>query len=109
MVSFLLQAVNIAFTIIFTIEMVLKHCAYGFLKYWMNAYDVLDGIIVISSLIELAMNGHGRLQSLRNFRLLRILRAFKLLRAFGGLRKLMKSVLKVSLLTIENCWPVHMQ
>ncbi|NXG58449.1 SCN5A protein, partial [Hemiprocne comata] len=81
------------FTFIFVLEMLLKWVAYGFKKYFTNAWCWLDFLIVdvscafgIStrvSLINLLGNSYSPLRSLRTLRALRPLRA---LSRFEGMR-----------------------
>ncbi|NXW03617.1 SCN5A protein, partial [Fregetta grallaria] len=81
------------FTFIFVLEMLLKWVAYGFKKYFTNAWCWLDFIIVgvssafgIStwvSLIQLLVSSFGPMKSLRTLRALRPLRA---LSRFEGMR-----------------------
>ena len=47
--STVLQALNDALLICFVIEMILKHFALGFWKYWKSGWNAFDGIIVIGS------------------------------------------------------------
>ena len=99
-----LQTINLVLTIIFTLELILKHTALGLLGYWSDPYNDLDGFIVIASLVDLGLqysgighsHGGGGVSSLRILRLLRVLRSLKLLRQVEGLNKIMNIVLKVS-------------
>lgn len=54
-----MQTTNLVLTILFTIEMVIKHVALGILGYWSNGFNVLDGIIVIASLVDLGLQYSG--------------------------------------------------
>ncbi|DBA98838.1 TPA: mitochondrial thiamine pyrophosphate transporter [Trebouxia sp. C0004] len=97
-----LEATNLVLTILFTMEMVIKHAALGILGYWSNGFNVLDGIIVIASLVDLGLqysgqsnsHGGGGVSSLRVLRLLRVFRSLKLLRQVEGLNKIVNIVLK---------------
>ncbi|KAK9829920.1 hypothetical protein WJX72_008649 [[Myrmecia] bisecta] len=93
-----LETINMVLTVAFALEMVLKHIALGIAGYWTEWFNVTDGLIVISSVIDLIVSslGHGRsgLSALRTFRLLRVVRSLKLLRQFPGLNKLLKMILK---------------
>ncbi|KAM6412725.1 sodium channel protein type 5 subunit alpha-like [Pluvialis apricaria] len=78
------------FTFIFVLEMLLKWVAYGFKKYFTNAWCWLDFLIVdvssgagIVSLINLFGSSLGAMKSLRTLRALRPLRA---LSRFEGMR-----------------------
>ena len=54
-----MQTINLVLTILFTIEMVIKHVALGLLGYWSNGFNVLDGLIVIASLVDLGLEYSG--------------------------------------------------
>ena len=43
------------FTIVFIVEFVIKHLAYGPEWYWSNRWNIIDGIIVILGVLELSM------------------------------------------------------
>lgn len=99
----MLQTINLVLTILFTVELVIKHIALGLLGYWSDPYNDLDGVIVLASLVDLGLqysgvshsHGGGGVSSLRILRLLRVLRSLKLLRQVEGLNKIMNIVLKV--------------
>ncbi|NXN36458.1 SCN5A protein, partial [Rhinoptilus africanus] len=71
------------FTFIFVLEMLLKWVAYGFKKYFTNAWCWLDFLIVDISLINMFGSSSGPMKSLRTLRALRPLRA---LSRFEGMR-----------------------
>ncbi|NWT77730.1 SCN5A protein, partial [Lanius ludovicianus] len=78
------------FTFIFVLEMVLKWVAYGFKKYFTNAWCWLDFLIVDISLITLFGSAVGPIKSLRTLRALRPLRA---LSRFEGMRVVVNALL----------------
>ncbi|NXY08510.1 SCN5A protein, partial [Pteruthius melanotis] len=81
------------FTFIFVLEMLLKWVAYGFKKYFTNAWCWLDFVIVdVSSvsLINLFGSTFGPMKSLRTLRALRPLRA---LSRFEGMRVVVNALL----------------
>ncbi|NXU98718.1 SCN5A protein, partial [Cettia cetti] len=81
------------FTFIFVLEMLLKWVAYGFKKYFTNAWCWLDFLIVdVSSvsLINLFGSNFGPMKSLRTLRALRPLRA---LSRFEGMRVVVNALL----------------
>ncbi|KAL0963798.1 hypothetical protein UPYG_G00313710 [Umbra pygmaea] len=83
------------FTYIFILEMLLKWVAYGFAKYFTNAWCWLDFLIVDVSLVSLVANTLGwseltPIKSLRTFRALRPLRA---LSRFEGMRVVVNALL----------------
>ncbi|NXO42044.1 SCN5A protein, partial [Locustella ochotensis] len=78
------------FTFIFVLEMLLKWVAYGFKKYFTNAWCWLDFLIVDVSLINLFGSSFGPIKSLRTLRALRPLRA---LSRFEGMRVVVNALL----------------
>ncbi|NXW73788.1 SCN5A protein, partial [Hirundo rustica] len=84
------------FTFIFVLEMLLKWVAYGFKKYFTNAWCWLDFLIVdvssafAVSLINLFGSNFGPMKSLRTLRALRPLRA---LSRFEGMRVVVNALL----------------
>ncbi|KAJ8255828.1 hypothetical protein COCON_G00196920 [Conger conger] len=84
----ILEYADKVFTFIFILEMLLKWVAYGFAKYFTNAWCWLDFLIVDVSLVSLVANALnvaelGPIKSLRTLRALRPLRA---LSRFEGMR-----------------------
>uniref|UniRef100_A0A672TTT5 Sodium channel protein n=1 Tax=Strigops habroptila TaxID=2489341 RepID=A0A672TTT5_STRHB len=78
------------FTFIFFLEMLLKWVAYGFKKYFTNAWCWLDFLIVGVSLIDVLGSSLGPMKSLRTLRALRPLRA---LSRFEGMRVVVNALL----------------
>ncbi|CAK8686115.1 unnamed protein product [Clavelina lepadiformis] len=77
---------NYVFTVVFTVEMILKVIASGFYigdkPYFKSGWNVLDFFLVVTSLIDVFMT----LISSNNSKLLGMLRVFRLLRALRPLR-----------------------
>ncbi|XP_066173568.1 sodium channel protein type 5 subunit alpha-like [Sylvia atricapilla] len=89
----ILGFLDIMFTFIFVLEMLLKWVAYGFKRYFSNAWCWLDFLIVdVSSisLINLFGSKFGAMKSLRTLRALRPLRA---LSRFEGMRVVVNALL----------------
>ncbi|NXJ37704.1 SCN5A protein, partial [Ciconia maguari] len=82
-IKIMLAFLDKMFTFIFVLEMLLKWVAYGFKKYFTNAWCWLDFLIVDVSLINLFGSSFGHVKSLRTLRALRPLRA---LSRFEGMR-----------------------
>jgi len=80
-----LENANLFFTIVFTIEMVLKLLGMGYNAYIADGFNILDGIIVFASLVEL---GIGQKGSASAFRAIRVLRLIKLLKHVRSMRAL---------------------
>ena len=93
---------NLAFTIIFTIDMGLKLIGYGFTGYAQDVMNVLDGSVVLLSLAELAFMSKGG--SVSAFRSIRIFRTFRVLRVTRLIRSLeyMSIIIDVFAVTIEQ-------
>ncbi|CAF3190743.1 unnamed protein product, partial [Rotaria sp. Silwood2] len=79
-----LEFCNLAFALLYIIEMMLKIIADGYLQYIKNIYNLFDSAIVIISIIELQGHMNSGLSVLRTFRLLRVL---KLVRFMPTLRQ----------------------
>ena len=60
-----LDILNLVFVSVFAAEMALKLLAYGFAGYVADNYNILDGIIVIISLVELGLSGSSALSVFR--------------------------------------------
>ncbi|XP_041857898.1 sodium channel, voltage-gated, type I-like, alpha isoform X1 [Melanotaenia boesemani] len=91
----MLEFADKIFTYIFILEMLLKWVAYGFTKYFTNAWCWLDFLIVDVSLVSLVANAMevadlGAIKSLRTLRALRPLRA---LSRFDGMRVVVNALL----------------
>lgn len=86
----LLSEFNLAFTILFTIELGLKLLGMGPKNYLSDTMNIFDALIVALSLVELFLLGGGGSgkSSLSAFRSVRIFRAFRVLRV----TKLMRSL-----------------
>ena len=81
------------FTCVFIVEFVLKHVAYGPMWYWGNAWNVVDGVIVISGILELSMgSGADGVALLRMLRVLRIFAGLKGLRKYRAFQQVFAAV-----------------
>jgi hypothetical protein len=78
-------------TLIFLLEMIVKHRVYGVRAYWRDGWNRLDGTLVILSLPSVAAlfipNEYTGLSLLMIFRLLRVLRFFRVLHFFPNFSK----------------------
>ncbi|XP_072253198.1 sodium channel, voltage-gated, type I-like, alpha [Leuresthes tenuis] len=83
------------FTYIFILEMLLKWVAYGFAKYFTNAWCWLDFLIVDVSLVSLVANALGvaELGAIKSLRTLRALRPLRALSRFDGMRVVVNALL----------------
>ncbi|CBN75915.1 similar to sodium channel, voltage-gated, type IX, alpha isoform 5 [Ectocarpus siliculosus] len=108
--STVLDLLNLVFTLCFALEMALKLVALGPRGYAKDKFNLFDGLVVLSSLVELAIwppdiltggdgeDWGGGLSALRSFRVLRIL---KLARGWSSMRDLLETLRK-TLLDIGN-------
>lgn len=82
-------------TLIFIVEMVVKHSVLGIKGYWKDGWNVLDGTLVFCSLpsvVALFMpTGMMDLSFLLILRILRVFRFFRLVHAFPGFTKIAKN------------------
>ena len=91
----LISGIDVTCTLIFLIEMCVKHIHLGVRGYWREGWNKLDGtlaLLSIPSIIELFIpNGYASLSILMIFRLLRVLRFFRVLHFFPNFSKLIKA------------------
>uniref|UniRef100_A0A3Q2FCL1 Sodium channel protein n=1 Tax=Cyprinodon variegatus TaxID=28743 RepID=A0A3Q2FCL1_CYPVA len=87
-VRIILDYADRVFTYIFILEMLLKWVAYGFVKYFTNAWCWLDFFIVDVSIVSLVANalGYSDLGPIKSLRTLRALRPLRALSRFEGMR-----------------------
>lgn len=93
-----ITAINDSYTYIFIAEMCIKLYALGFAGYVRDSINIFDGMIVIFSIFDLAMNKIIKLHALKS---LRILRTLRVLRVTKLLRSL--SFMKVIIKVISSC------
>uniref|UniRef100_A0A8C8ST05 Sodium channel protein n=1 Tax=Pelusios castaneus TaxID=367368 RepID=A0A8C8ST05_9SAUR len=84
----MLEFLDKVFTYIFILEMFLKWVAYGFRKYFTNAWCWLDFLIVGVSVVSLITNSIGcsEMGPMKSLRTLRALRPLRALSRFEGMR-----------------------
>ncbi|XP_077581894.1 sodium channel, voltage gated, type VIII, alpha subunit b isoform X3 [Stigmatopora nigra] len=87
-IKIILEYADRVFTYIFILEMLLKWVAYGFVKYFTNAWCWLDFFIVDVSIVSLIANalGFSDLGPIKSLRTLRALRPLRALSRFEGMR-----------------------
>lgn len=85
-----LERSGTAITLIFVLEMIIKLLGLGCAGYWSDGWNVLDGTIVLVSLLEVVESAlFPRLTFLRVLRVLRVARALRLMRSWRGLYKIL--------------------
>ncbi|XP_050308218.1 sodium channel protein 60E [Anthonomus grandis grandis] len=82
----LLYWTNLAFSIIFIIEMFFKWIALGFKEYFSSFWTLLDFLIVFVSLFSLLIEENENLKVLRSLRTLRALRPLRAISRWQGMR-----------------------
>ncbi|CAF0940376.1 unnamed protein product, partial [Brachionus calyciflorus] len=96
-----LDLLNIIFTVIFSIEAVMRLVALGFFRYFKERWNQLDILIVILSIIGIVFDRLDSKQTIpinptiiRVMRVLRIARVLKLLKMAKGIRSLLDTVIQ---------------
>ena len=99
-----LDVIDLVFVIIFTIEMVLKVIALGFVGeggYLRNSWNVLDFLIVVIGILLQATKGNDSLASLKSLRTFRALRPIRMASRNEGM-KIVVNALFQSIPPISN-------
>ncbi|XP_061760081.1 voltage-dependent L-type calcium channel subunit alpha-1D [Nerophis ophidion] len=101
-----MDILNMIFTVVFTIEMVIKLLALRVHHYFIDPWNSFDALIVVGSVLDIAVSefsgggGHGEGKgesgkvSITFFRLFRVLRLVKLLSKGEGIRTLLWTFVK---------------
>ncbi|XP_031414746.1 sodium channel, voltage-gated, type I like, alpha b isoform X2 [Clupea harengus] len=94
-VKTVLEYADKVFTYVFILEMLLKWVAYGFVKYFTNAWCWLDFLIVDVSVVSLLASalGYSELTAIKSLRTLRALRPLRALSRFEGMRVVVNALL----------------
>ncbi|XP_069503838.1 sodium channel protein type 5 subunit alpha-like isoform X1 [Ambystoma mexicanum] len=94
-VKVVLEYADKVFTYVFVLEMLLKWVAYGFKKYFTNAWCWLDFLIVDVSLVSLvaAVLGYAEIGPIKSLRTLRALRPLRALSRFEGMRVVVNALI----------------
>uniref|UniRef100_A0A6Q2XVE7 EF-hand domain-containing protein n=1 Tax=Esox lucius TaxID=8010 RepID=A0A6Q2XVE7_ESOLU len=69
-----LKHLNTAFTVLFSVECILKIMAFGFLNYFRDTWNIFDFITVLGSITEIVTFNMGFLKLFRAARLIKLLR-----------------------------------
>lgn len=93
--NLLLNRADLVFQIIFTIEMVMKHIAWGAFfgkgAYWKDSWNIIDGVLVLLGWVTyIPATGDLNLTSVR---VVRVLRPLRTINSMPGLKKLINSLL----------------
>lgn len=91
------SVVNYIVTAVFTIEMLVKHAAYGFKLYWTSGYDAFDGLVIMASIADIvvgAVQKNSGASAISALRCLRLLRVLKLARSWKELQKIIDAIFR---------------
>uniref|UniRef100_A0AAQ6A274 Voltage-dependent L-type calcium channel subunit alpha n=1 Tax=Amphiprion ocellaris TaxID=80972 RepID=A0AAQ6A274_AMPOC len=98
----IMDILNMIFTVVFTIEMIIKLLALRAHHYFIDPWNSFDALIVVGSVLDIAVSEcflyilvlKNRLVSITFFRLFRVLRLVKLLSKGEGIRTLLWTFVK---------------
>uniref|UniRef100_A0A8C0HBS1 Voltage-dependent L-type calcium channel subunit alpha n=1 Tax=Chelonoidis abingdonii TaxID=106734 RepID=A0A8C0HBS1_CHEAB len=91
--NYVMDLLNMVFTGLFTVEMVLKIIAFKPRHYFCDAWNTFDALIVVGSVVDISSEDSSRI-SITFFRLFRVLRLVKLLSKGEGIRTLLWTFIK---------------
>ncbi|XP_074927402.1 voltage-dependent L-type calcium channel subunit alpha-1F [Chelonoidis abingdonii] len=97
--NYVMDLLNMVFTGLFTVEMVLKIIAFKPRHYFCDAWNTFDALIVVGSVVDIAVTEVNSSEdssriSITFFRLFRVLRLVKLLSKGEGIRTLLWTFIK---------------
>ncbi len=93
MENIVMSVIDILSTVIFVIEMVMKHYKQGFRSYWHDGWNILDGSVTLLSLPALLVYfipATGGMKILITLRVLRVFKSFRTIRHFPNLKEIWK-------------------
>lgn len=82
----ILRWTNMAFAILFAIEMIIKWFALGLRYYFSSVWTALDFVIVMVSIVSVAVEDSANLSALRSLRTLRALRPLRAISRWQGMK-----------------------
>uniref|UniRef100_A0A8C5I3A0 Voltage-dependent L-type calcium channel subunit alpha n=1 Tax=Gouania willdenowi TaxID=441366 RepID=A0A8C5I3A0_GOUWI len=97
--NYVMDILNMVFTTVFTVEMVLKLIAFKPRGYFGDAWNVFDALVVIGSIVDIVLSEIDNTEdsariSITFFRLFRVMRLVKLLSRGEGIRTLLWTFIK---------------
>ena len=111
--SSMLTYIDCGISLIFLIEMIVKHCVYGIKEYWKDAWNRFDGILVMvttPSLLNMSISMNMNLSFLMVLRVLRAFKMFRMIKFFPnigaitmGLKRAIKDSYSVFFGLFINC------
>eukprot|EP00792_Barthelona_sp_PAP020_P008307 TRINITY_DN3209_c1_g3_i1.p1 TRINITY_DN3209_c1_g3~~TRINITY_DN3209_c1_g3_i1.p1 ORF type:complete len:1831 (+),score=403.60 TRINITY_DN3209_c1_g3_i1:51-5543(+) len=72
-----IDVTNQFFNCFYIFEMVLKHIGFGFIQYWTDGWNILDGITTITGIFEILFMESSVITSIRALRAFRVLRLLR--------------------------------
>uniref|UniRef100_M4AXX9 Voltage-dependent L-type calcium channel subunit alpha n=1 Tax=Xiphophorus maculatus TaxID=8083 RepID=M4AXX9_XIPMA len=97
--NYAMDILNMVFTGVFTVEMILKLVAFKPRNYFADAWNTFDALIVVGSVVDIAITEINNTEdsariSITFFRLFRVMRLVKLLSRGEGIRTLLWTFIK---------------
>ncbi|XP_052425510.1 voltage-dependent L-type calcium channel subunit alpha-1D-like isoform X3 [Carassius gibelio] len=97
--NYVMDILNMVFTAVFTVEMLLKLIAFKPRHYFTDAWNTFDALIVVGSVVDIAITEVNNTEdsariSITFFRLFRVMRLVKLLSRGEGIRTLLWTFIK---------------
>nr|APH07649.1 voltage-gated sodium channel type IV alpha subunit Nav1.4a [Electrophorus electricus] len=94
-IKVILEYADKVFTYVFIVEMLLKWVAYGFKRYFTDAWCWLDFVIVGASIMGITSSllGYEELGAIKNLRTIRALRPLRALSRFEGMKVVVRALL----------------
>ncbi len=80
-------------TLIFVVEMVVKHREYGFKGYWRDGWNILDGsvtLLTLPAVLVYFLPAAGNMSILITLRALRVFKSFRTVRHFPNIKEIWK-------------------
>lgn len=95
--SVFLKVLGLIFSTIFAIEMIVKMLSMGFIlgrnAYWRSAWNILDGVVVMVSLLDMFEAGSS-MKALKTLRILRALRPLRVISRNENLKLVVNTLFK---------------
>ena len=85
--------IDIVCTLIFVVEMVVKHREYGFKGYWRDGWNILDGsvtLLTLPAVLVYFLPAAGNMSILITLRALRVFKSFRTVRHFPNIKEIWK-------------------
>lgn len=99
----ILRWTNMAFAILFALEMIIKWFALGLKYYFSSVWTALDFVIVTVSVISVAVEDSANLSALRSLRTLRALRPLRAISRWQGMKVSLVYGVSIQLLSLIRC------